>query len=258
MFLVFLKSTILAVFAVVLMIIAQSVFHTRDYLSDIGGISAFLVAFGSLYGIIAAFIVVEVWGKFNNTKYLIEQEAEGLEKLYLLSSYFRDKKFTEHMYTKISDYIKLIIQNNFKHLRHGKKQGNEDEAFAQLAQNINHLKINSDADGTVFGLIVEHYTNLSQVRTERLHKSVLRLPIPLRLFFYTSSFFMVVTFIFMPFINIYYDALMTGSFVFSLSLLLYIIEDLDNPFFGDMWHITPDTFRETLDHIDQTSTTIAQ
>ncbi len=239
------------------MMTAQAFLHTDKYLADMGGISAYLVAFGALYGIISAFIVVEVWNKFNNTKYLIEQEAAGLEKLYLLSTYFHDKKFSEKVYANVKTYISIIVDNNFKHLKKGKKHPAEEQAFDQLAQDINHVKFDDDHDGQVFGLIVDHYANLAQTRTERLHKCILRLPLPIRVFFYASSFFMVITFIFMPFVNIYYGTLVTGTFVFSLALLIYIIEDLDNPFFGDMWHITPETFKDSLTHIEEKYTALS-
>ena len=54
------KSFIFAVVSVLAMYLARVFLRTDTYLSDVGGLQTFLGAFGTLYGIMAAFVVFEV------------------------------------------------------------------------------------------------------------------------------------------------------------------------------------------------------
>lgn len=68
--------------------LARSYFHTELFLDDVSGLGSFLSVFGTLYGILAAFVVFEVWSQYNRISALIEKEAQALEQLFRLSLYF--------------------------------------------------------------------------------------------------------------------------------------------------------------------------
>lgn len=244
-----LKALGLTLISVLIMFGVQTGLHTERYLQDIGGISAFLVVFGALYGIMAAFIVVEVWVKFNNTKHLIEKEAQEVEKLYGLTLYLRDKNVTKKMKNFITGYTDIIKHESFAQLGEGTKHTEEEKLFRQMSKVIKEIKFNDDHDSIVFGKMLEEYATLSQTRVERIHQCTVRLPVPLRIFFYASTLFTVLSFIFMPFANIYYGLLVTGLLVCSLSMMIDIIEGLDNPVKG-YWKLTPKPFEDVLHHIE--------
>lgn len=74
------------------------------------GPSAFLSVFGTLYGILAAVVVFEVWTQYNHTSELVDKEAQRLERLFRLTLYFRDPKLTDKMKDAIKNYANLVIQ----------------------------------------------------------------------------------------------------------------------------------------------------
>lgn len=117
---IFLKSLSFSLLAAVLTYSSRSFFQTQTYLSDIGGIQSFLGVFGTLYGIMAAFVVFEVWNEYNSSQSLIEREAVGLEKLYHLTLYFRDNKLKEKMKKVIVKYVQLTVES-FPDLALGKR-----------------------------------------------------------------------------------------------------------------------------------------
>lgn len=247
----FLGPAIATTISLIIMFFIQGPLHIDKYLTDVGGISAFLVVFGAIYGIMAAFIVVEVWVKFNATKHVLEQEAEGVEKLFLFILYFRDEELTKRMKKLVHQYITLLREESFSSLGIGSKHIQEEKVFREMSTVIRDIKLKDDHDKAVFGPLVEHYTDLAQTRVERIHHSTLRLPQPLHIFFYVTSIFTIITFIFMPFANIYYGLLVTGFLVFCLTMLTQIINDLDNPFAGGFWRLTPEPFEEALLHIEE-------
>ena len=54
----------------------------------------------------------------------------------------------------------------------------------------------------------------------------------------------------MPFANTYFSLFTAGIIGFVISMVLQLVEDLDNPFIGH-WNITPEPFERALEHIEQ-------
>lgn len=244
------KSLGLVVLAVAIMYVARVLLHTDQYLSDVSGLSAFVTVFGTLYGIMAAFVVIEVWGQFNRTSELIEEEGQGLERLFRLTLYFRDKKLEKKMATAIKKYAQGVIGGKFQTLAGGQHNVVNGKNFRAISEVIRDIKFDDDHDPVVFDHIVDHFGALSKIRTDRINQSLTRLPVLLKLFLYTTSSFALLVFVFMPFALVWYAALTVGFLAFVLAMTVQIIEDLDNPFVGN-WHITPEPFERAIKHIEE-------
>jgi hypothetical protein len=244
------KSFAFSIISIIIMYACRILLKTDTYLSDVGGIQSFLGVFGTLYGIMAAFVVFEVWGQYNKTVGLIEHEAHGLEKLFRLTLYFRDETLTKEMKKAIEKYANIIIQSKFQHLGSGQRSKESSRAFREISKVIRSIKFDDDHDQMVFSQIVPLYEDLADTRTERINQSLARLPFLLKVFVYTTSLFALLFFILMPFANMYYGFIATGFLAFIIAMVLQLIEDLDNPFVG-YWNITPEPFERVLDHIEK-------
>lgn len=244
------KSLFFAAISAVAMYLVRMFFHTDLYLSDIGGIQTFFGVFGILYGIMAAFVVFEVWNQYNETSGLIDKEAQGLERLYRLTLYFRDPKLTKEMLTVIKNYADAVIEGKFQMLGSGKRNTKNGKLFRKIADIIRDIKFDDDHDAIVYGKILDHYGQLGLTRTERQNKSLERLPVLLKAFIYVSSTLILVVFIILPFANPIYGMLSAFGLGFVLAMVYQLIEDLDNPFKGH-WNITPEPFERALKHIEE-------
>jgi len=247
---VIIRSLLFATLAAGASYLARAYLHTDQFIADVGGLSAFLSVFGTLYGILAAFVVFEVWTEYNHTSELIDKEAQGLERLYRLTLYFRDQKLTGQIKAAIAEYANIIIRGNFRKLGAGVRNKEHGLAFRKIADIIRNIELDDDHDSIAFGQILEHYGDLGQFRTERLNQSLSRLPVLLKAFIYIASFFALATFIFMPFSNLYYAILSVSIIGFLQAMIFQIIEDLDNPFVGH-WNLTPEPFARALKHIEE-------
>ncbi len=244
------KSFIFALISATAMYFVRMYFHTDAYLSDIGGIQTFFGVFGILYGIMAAFVVFEVWNQYNETSGLIDKEAQGLERLYTLTLYFRDKKLTKEMLKVITNYAQKVIEGKFQTLGGGTRNVENGKLFRKIADVIREIGFNDDHDAVVYGKILDHYGELGLTRTERINKSLQRLPTLLKSFIYISSGLIMTVFIILPFANPIYGMLSTFGLGFVLAMVYQLIEDLDNPFVGN-WNITPEPFERALKHIQE-------
>lgn len=244
------RSLLFAILAAAASYFSRFYFHTDTFLADVGGLSAFLSVFGTLYGILAAFVVFEVWTQYNHISELIDKEAQGLERLYRLTLYFRDTSLTEKMKEVIANYANQVIQGKFHTLGTGHRNKETGLAFRHISEIIRDVEFDDDHDSFVFDQILKHYGDLGQIRTERLNQSLSRLPVLLKAFIYIASFFALATFVFMPFANQYYGILSTFIIGFLQAMIFQIIEDLDNPFVGH-WNLTPEPFARALKHIEE-------
>lgn len=224
-------------------------FETETFFPETSALNGFLTVFGSLYSILTAFVILEVWKQYNNISELIDQEAQGLEQLYGLTVYFRDEKMTAEMKKAIQEYASILIDGQFRKLGSRDRTTRSSKAFERIAEIISHVHFNDDHDSVVFNQVLEHYRQLAWTRTERITKSVRRLPILLKSFIYIASFFTLMTFSFMPFTTSQYGALAMLVISFQQIMIFFIIEGLDNPFVGH-WALTPEPFEQMLKHLD--------
>lgn len=250
MFLVIVKSFIFSIISILLAFGARYFLKVDNLLVDVGGISAYVTVFGTLYGIMAAFVVFEVWNQHNNTSKLIDQEAQGLERLFRLTLYFRDTNLTKQMKETIESYAHLIIAGKFQKLGGGERNKENGVVFRKLSGIIRDIKFDDNHDEVIFNHIVDHYGKLSETRTERINQSLARLPKLLKAFLYIASAFALLTFVIMPFSNLFYHAFTVGALAFVLAMVFQLIEDLDNPFIGH-FNITPEPFQRALQHIEE-------
>lgn len=242
------KSLFVTAIAVIVTYLLRNVFHTDQNLADVGGVSVFIGAFGTLYGILMAFVVFEVWGQYNKTTEAIDQEGQALERLYRLTLYFRDKKLTSEMGKAITTYANSVIEGNFKTLGTGQRNTQNGKLFRDISAVIREVKFDDEHDQVVFGKLLDQYGHLSEVRTIRINQSLQRIPALLKVFVYSASAFVILTFLLLPFANFYYSVLCVMAITFVISMVYQLIEDLDNPFVGN-WNLTPEPFERVLKHI---------
>lgn len=247
---IFAKSLIFSLISIAMMYCARIIFHSDLYLTDIGGLGAFLTVFGTLYGIMTAFVVFEVWNQYNRTSELIDKEALGLERLFRLTLYFRDKKLTGSMKRAIKNYVDLVVENNFQAMAKGERNIKSGKAFRKIAEVIKSINFDDDHDQVVFGHVISHYGHVSEMRTARITQSLARMPLLLKMFLYSTSLIALATFIVMPFASVGYGFLATGALSFVLGMVTQLVEDLDNPFVGH-WNVTPKPFTLALKHINE-------
>jgi membrane associated rhomboid family serine protease len=243
------KSVFLTAIVTLIGIYIRSNFQTTNLLNDLGGISIFASIFGTLFGILAAFIVVEVWGQYNKTAQLIDDEANGLEKLFRLTLFFRDSKFTKNVKTTLFNYMQNIVDDNFTLLSEGSRSAKNGKLFREISNKLNEVKFDDDHDNVIFSHIVSAYDELSTTRTNRISQSIARLPSILKIFLYVCIIIALNTVLFLPFQSLFLYLISIASISFVLIMVLSVIEDLDNPFVG-AWNLNTEPYLRVMAHIE--------
>lgn len=226
-------------------------------ITDLSGIGILVSFLGTIYTLIAAFTIVEVWGQFNNVSNLLSKEAKALTSIWNYVDYLNDAKLDKNMKNALTSYIQATIANEHADAAKGIRSLHPSDQLLGIFHVLDSVSFNDKRDAAVFPLLVTAYEELSSIRSERIDASVTRLPSLLKFFFYTLTVLLMIGFIIIGFNNlaIFIFAVIAASFITSVTY--QIIFDLDNPFDGE-WNIEYTPFEQSLEYISKTKHTIAQ
>ena len=84
--------------------------------TDSSSLGSFLQILGTLYGIMAAFIVFVVWSRYDDIKEVAEQETDSLSELYSLVTYLEDNRINNHIKKSIVNYANAVISRGWEKL----------------------------------------------------------------------------------------------------------------------------------------------
>ena len=143
-----------------------------------------------------------------------------------------------------------MIEIGFKSVATGQRNPQASDAFHQIFLRLRQIDIDGKRDQLVYGRILGQFKELSDARTKRLTESLTRLPAPLRVFLYFSSFAVILAFAFPIFQNLSVAIFVITVLSASIGLLLQVVADLDNPFVG-YWNLTPKPFERFLEFLEK-------
>lgn len=219
-------------------------FDTQNrFLVDVGSISAYVTAVGTLYGILAAFTIVVVWTQFNETTSAIAAETTDLADLYRYVTYLDDRPAMDQFRAAISKYSEAVATDEWPLMASSLRSQTAIDAFEGIYRSVAAIKLDDERDEAAWSHIMRKFEDVSDSRNKRLDVAGSRMPLVLRELFYGVSFALIAGFFMLGFssnfLAIATTLLTTGLVVVVLDTVL----DIDNPF-GGQWSIAPSRFQE--------------
>lgn len=219
-------------------------FDTQDrFLIDVGSISAYVTAVGTLYGILAAFTIVVVWTQFNETTSAIAEETTDLADLYRYVSYLNDRPAMDQFRAAITAYSEAVAADEWSMMASGARSRAAQEAFEGIYRAVAAIKLDDERDEAAWSHIMRKFEDVSDSRSKRLDVAGSRMPGVLRELFYGVSFALVAGFFMLGFSN---DFLAIATTLLTTGLVVVVLDtvlDIDNPF-GGQWSIAPSRFED--------------
>lgn len=247
----FLKVFAATILSISLYIIFRLAINVSIFQADLASLGSFLQILGTLYGIMAAFIIYVVWGRYDKIKETAKQETDNLSELYSLVTYLEDEKINQQIKTLIINYANAVIDRGWKKLYQGKKSNKASEALDKIYTNIKFIKSERKRFPIIFGQLVEKFEDVSDLRTQRITLSTEHLPQSLKFLIIFDSLALILSTYFLP-LNSYFLSLFI-VFVISgtVFLTLNVIFDLDNPLVPGEWNLTPEPFKDLIEELKE-------
>ena len=202
----------------------------------------YLQTLGTIYAVLLAFVVFVVWQQHNETRCAVEKEANELCDLYRL---VQAMVGTNQVRDSIQAYARVVVEEEWEAMARGCSSEKAERALEQIWQALQELEPGSGREATLYQEALARFNDLSDGRSHRLYCSLLRLPPSLWLLLLTNGGLVVGSMWIFGLESFSAHALMAMALAGSIGFILYLVADLDNPFWGS-WRVEPDAFRRAL------------
>jgi hypothetical protein len=220
----------------------RAVIPLDDLQGSTDAVGNYLQTVGGIYAVLLAFVVYVVWAQFNEARGHVAREATELVDLFRTSAYLPGAARVA-VQTGLFEYVRAVIEDEWPAL------ARNDEAVVervghQLEAVWDAIHID-DPDGAcqvaVYTQMIAMFNELTDIRTSRLTSARSRVPIAMKILLYSGAVLTVASMYFLAFNAVWLHATVTAALAGAIAHILFLIQDLDDPFAGD-WSVAPRPF----------------
>ena len=202
----------------------------------------YLQTLGTIYAVLLAFVVFVVWQQHNDTRCAVEKEANELadfcRTIQALPS-------TGKVQERIQEYSRIVVEQEWNAMARGGWSSEASEALDETWQALQAVEPRSRRDEALYAEALARFNDLSDARRERVYYGLLRLPPSLWVLLLTNGGLVVGSMWIFGLESFSAHALMTMALAGSIAFILYLVADLDNPFWGS-WRVRPEAFQRVI------------
>ncbi len=199
---------------------------------------------GTIFAVLLAFVVFVVWSQFNDARGAVVEEAKDLEDLLRLARGL-SAPVASRLSGKVQAYIRTVIDEEWAEMAQGRESARAAQVLEELGNDLLTLDPAPGREEAVYGEALARFNELSDARSRRLLHSRARMPGSLWALLIVGSVVTVGSMYLFSVKSLTIHALLTGAMAGTIGFVLYLILDMDNPFWGD-WQIRPDPMRRLL------------
>jgi hypothetical protein len=203
----------------------------------------YLQTVGTIYAVLLAFVVFVVWQQHNDTRSAVEIEANELSDFYRT---IRALPGTQPVQDFIQKYGEVVVDAEWMDMAQGRWSREAERALEEIWHALQSIEPGTRREEALYAEALARFNDLSGARSHRLHCSLLRLPPSLWVLLMTNGGLVVGSMWIFGLESFGAHALMTVALAGSIAFILFLVADLDNPFWGS-WRIEPDTFQRALE-----------
>ena len=204
----------------------------------------YLQTLGSIYAVLLAFVVYVVWQQHNQARDAVEMEANEISDLDRILQGFPEP-VRDHVRSHLRAYVEAVVLEEWTAMSHGKVSRSAERALEEIWLALERMEPHSPREERLFSEALARFNDLSDDRNHRIFGSRLRLPASMWGLLIADGFITVASMWLFGLQSLFAHALMTSALAGSVAFVLYLIADLDNPFWGD-WVVTADPIRMAL------------
>ncbi len=213
--------------------------------SNLGGLTYLYSTVGTIFAVFTGFVIVSEASDWNTLVNSSKNEVTELNEVLLWSSKLPTpiaKKISQN----VESYLDAVINDEWKVLEKGEKSKKTEDALSAFHPTISDaFKENSDLGSAIF----TSFNNILNYRFARVEYSWQPLPKILKF----TIFFVDAVLILLSLLIGVRDTALDYIFMICIvalgSVILMVIEDLDNPLKEGEWYLKPDGYKNLLNSI---------
>jgi hypothetical protein len=204
----------------------------------------YLQTLGTIYAVLLAFVVFVVWQQHNETRSAVEGEANELSDLCRTIEALPGAPSVQD---RMREYIRVVIDEEWEAMARGCSSERAGLALEETWRALREIEPQGGREEVLYAEALARFNDLSDARSHRLHCALLRLPTSLWILLLTNGVLVVGSMWIFGLESFSAHALMTAALALSIAFMLFLVADLDNPFWGS-WRVQPDAFRRAFEH----------
>jgi hypothetical protein len=138
-----------------------------------------------------------------------------------------------------------VVDEEWEAMARGSWSKKAEQTLEQIWQALQGVEPRTGREEALYAEALARFNDLSDARSQRLYCSLLRLPPSLWVLLMTNGGLVVGSMWIFGLESFSAHALMTVALAGSIAFILFLVADLDNPFWGS-WRIRPEAFRRVL------------
>jgi predicted PurR-regulated permease PerM len=236
----------IGVFSLIFFGLHDSDFYNKKViLADLGGVPWLYASIGTLFSILAGFIVQKEWENWNNLGDAVSGEVNTLREMWLWSRYL-PVETGEIFHNSIQSYLEEMSAGGlYKSEQNITSQRIEESFLALSAAMFSMFKNQPRIATNTFSFL----TKLIEQRSDRIRYSSHHVPQSLRRIIFFATTLMICLSLFIGVKNIWLDYTYTMSVSVLAYVIFLVIDDLDHPLIPGGWHLTSKPYQRFLKEI---------
>lgn len=196
---------------------------------DVGGI--YMSTVGTLYSVVLGMILVNASEDFSFARLAVGNEVEALLKVYTASDELPTAIRTR-VKTTISHYVDGVLDQELNLLSKGMPIGDTRLLFKDIWFGLREFEPKTENQKIIFEAMVNSYTSAEEARRVRVNFSSYKITDIEWVILIAGGFVNIAFTFFFSLRNVLVQSIMTGMVAFMVSINLYAVFLLGNPFSG--------------------------
>lgn len=210
---------------------------------EVGGV--LFSAIGTLYAVLLGLIVVDAMSKFTVTRDIVQNEANNVANVYILSDCLtEDKKIP--MRALCVDYCKEVINHEWAAMDDAKFSPVARKLAVKILEDATNFEPKSQNQQSLYPILVQSALNIWDFRCDRINIARAGIPVIEWATLIAGGFITVFFTYFFGLDRIKIQIAMVSMVTVLISLNLYLFMLFGYPFSGDV-SISPEAFQVDLD-----------
>jgi hypothetical protein len=216
-------------------------------LADLGGIPWLYASIGTLFSILAGFIIQKEWENWNSLVDAVGGEVNTLREMWLWSRYLPGET-GDVFHNSIHSYLEEMAESGLYKSEQNITSSRIEDSVSKLNAKMFEMFNNQPAIATnAFAF----FTKLIEQRTQRIRYSSHHVPRSIKGIILFATALMICLSLFIGVKNIWLDYAFTASLSMLAFVIFLVIDDLDHPLVPGGWHLTAQPYRKLLDEISK-------
>lgn len=199
------------------------------------GLGNYLQTVGAIYAVLLAFVVFVVWGQYNDVRTFIESEASALVDLHRTATGLPPEARAA-IQSALADYVEAVLRVEWVAM--AKRDENEIEEVGHMLDQvwlaIHKCKPVGCVQEAMYSEALTRFNDVTDLRTSRLTSARFRVPLPMRILLYTGAVILIGSMYLVYIREFWLHALVTAALAGAIAHILYLINDLDDVFRGNL------------------------